>query len=186
MALNCFKLQVYNEYRNRTNFYSKDWQCYQVMANDNKDSDQQLVEPVFIHITKRLRQIAHATNKHSKYLHEKYKVTAPQIICLREILEHGPISFSKLTKIVALDNSTLTGIIDRLEKQGLVQRIRSVTDRRQILVSITETGITFLKDIPPPISENFIEGLKKYSDEEIKLIIWAVEQVALLLDTPMD
>ena len=153
------------------------------MVKGSSETDQQLVEPVFIHITKRLRQIAHAINKHSKYLQERYNVTVPQIICLREIYEHGPISFSALTKIVALNNSTVTGIVDRLEKQDLVQRTRTSLDRRQIHIKITDKGVEFLQDIPPPISYRLIDGLKQYSDEEIRRIIWAIDQVALLLDT---
>ncbi len=152
------------------------------MVKGSNDTDQQLVEPVFIHITKRLRQIAHAINKHSKYLQEKYHITVPQIICLREIYEHGPISFSALTKIVALNNSTVTGIVDRLERQGLVQRTRTSLDRRQIHIVITEKGVEFLQNTPPPVSDRLIDGLKQYSDEEINRIIWAIDQVALLLD----
>ncbi len=152
------------------------------MVKGSNDTDQQLVEPVFIHITKRLRQIAHAINKHSKYLQEKYHITVPQIICLREIYEHGPISFSALTKIVALNNSTVTGIVDRLERQGLVQRTRTSADRRQIHIVITEKGVEFLQNTPPPVSDRLIDGLKQYSDEEINRIIWAIDQVALLLD----
>ncbi|MBW1822285.1 MAG: MarR family transcriptional regulator [Deltaproteobacteria bacterium] len=52
--------------------------------------------------------------RHSKHLLEKYKITIPQLICLREIFQHGPISLSALTKIVFLNNSTVTGIVDRL------------------------------------------------------------------------
>ncbi len=162
---------------------NKDRQRNKAMTNSNSETDQQLVEPVFIHITKRLRQIAHATNKHSKYLQEKYHITVPQIICLREIYEHGPISFSALTKIVALNNSTVTGIIDRLERQELVQRTRTSLDRRQIHIKITGKGVDFLQETPPPISNTLIDGLKQYSDEEINRIIWAIDQVALLLDT---
>ena len=153
------------------------------MVKGHYETDQQLVEPVFIHITKRLRQIAHAINKHSKYLQEKHQITVPQIICLREIYEHGPISFSALTKIVALNNSTVTGIVDRLERQELVQRTRTSADRRQIHIKITDKGVEFLQNTPPPISDQLIDGLKQYSEDEINQIIWAIDQVAILLDT---
>ncbi len=88
-----------------------------------------------------------------------------------------------MTKIVALNNSTVTGIIDRLERQELVQRTRTSLDRRQIHIKITGKGVDFLQETPPPISNTLIDGLKQYSDEEINRIIWAIDQVALLLDT---
>ncbi|MFP3958635.1 MAG: MarR family winged helix-turn-helix transcriptional regulator [Spirochaetaceae bacterium] len=140
-----------------------------------------LVDPLFISITKRLRHIAHTLDKHSKYLQEKFNVTVPQVITLREIYEHGPISSSELTRIVSLNASTITGIIDRLERQGLVQRTRTARDRRRIDVVITDEGIDFLKRTPPPVQESLIEGLQELSEEEIDRVLWSIETIVDLL-----
>lgn len=151
------------------------------MEQQNRDRETHMVDPLFIHITKRLRQIAHEINKYSKHLQETHRVTLPQIICLREIYEHGPISFSALTKLVALNNSTVTGIIDRLEKQNLVRRTRTSTDRRQIHIEITEAGIVFLEKTPPPLKPEFIRGLERLSDHEVENILKALDALTLLL-----
>jgi DNA-binding MarR family transcriptional regulator len=147
----------------------------------NRDPETQLVDPLFISVTKRLRQIAHELDKHSKYLQEKYHVTVPQIITLREIYEHGPVSFSELTDIVSLNNSTVTGIVDRLERQNLVRRTRTAQDRRRIDVVITEEGIDFVKRIPPPIQESLITGLENMSAEQVETILWSIDTVLKLL-----
>lgn len=146
-------------------------------------SEEVLVDPIYIHITKRLRKIAHAINKHSKYLQESFKLTLPQIICLREIHEHGPITFSRLTHILALNNSTTTGIVDRLEREKLVQRVRSAVDRRQITVEITEAGMRILADAPPPLNADFIERFEQLSQKEKDEIVQAIDRLASLLDT---
>lgn len=152
------------------------------MANVS-DAGSTLVDPIYIHITKRLRKIAHAINKHSKYLQESFKLTLPQIICLREIHEHGPITFGKLTRILALNNSTTTGIVDRLERDRLVRRVRSDRDRRQVSVEITEPGITILQDAPPPLNAEFIERFENLPEEEQESIVDAIDRLASLIDS---
>ena len=146
------------------------------------ESDRSLVDPIYIHITKRLRKIAHAVNKHSKYLQESFKLTLPQIICLREIHEHGPITFSHLTRILALNNSTTTGIVDRLEREKLVRRVRSDRDRRQVMVEVTDKGIEVLKDAPPPLNSTFIERFESLPDEEKDQIVAALDRLSSLID----
>ncbi len=140
-----------------------------------------MVEPLFIHLTKRLRVIARAFNKYSKYLQEHHRITIPQVICLREVHEHGPLTLGALTRIVSLNNSTVSGIVDRLEKQELLQRVRTSSDRRQIHLQMTDKGLHFLTTIPTPVPERFIEGMSRFSDSEIDRIVWAVDQLAELL-----
>jgi MarR family transcriptional regulator, organic hydroperoxide resistance regulator len=151
------------------------------MAESETRKGGQMVDPLFIHLTKRLRVVARGFNKYSKYLQEHHKITIPQIICLREVHEHGPITLGALTKIVALNNSTVTGIVDRLENQQLLQRTRTSSDRRQIHLQMTEKGVRFLTDIPTPVPQRFIEGIQHFSHDEIDRIVWSVDQLAMLL-----
>ena len=92
-----------------------------------KNENQINAEQVSMQIIMRLRQIIQEMSKHSKLLLENYKISTPQLICLNEVFQHGPISIGALTKIVFLNNSTVTGIIDRLEQRELVRRVRETT-----------------------------------------------------------
>lgn len=143
--------------------------------------EKQMVEPLIIHLTKRLREIASAFDKYSRYLQEQHHITIPQVICLREVHEHGPLTLGELTKVVGLTNSTVTGIVDRLEKQDLLQRIRTSSDRRQIHLRMTDKGIQFLTNIPTPVPEQFVQGINNFSSEEVERIVWAVDELADLL-----
>lgn len=140
-----------------------------------------MVEPLIIHLTKRLREIARAFDKYSRYLQEHHHITIPQVVCLREVHEHGPITLSELTKIVGLTNSTVTGIVDRLEKQALLLRARTSSDRREIHLQMTDKGVQFLKEIPTPVPEQFVHGINNFSPEEVDRIVWSVDQLADLL-----
>lgn len=136
-------------------------------------------EKISMQILMRVRQIIQEMSRHSKQLQEKYKITLPQLICLNEVAEHGPIAIGALTQIVFINNSTVTGIIDRLESRNLVQRVRISRDRRQVHVEITQAGLNFLESAPTPIHHRFIEKMKKMDDKDISVLLWGLE---LLVD----
>ncbi len=134
---------------------------------------------ISMQITMRLRQIIQEMSRHSKQLQEKYKITLPQLICLNEIADHGPIAIGALTQIVFINNSTVTGIIDRLERRNLVQRVRISKDRRQVHVEITQAGRNFLENAPTPIHHRFMEKLEKMNPRDVSVLMWGLE---LLVD----
>ena len=138
-------------------------------------------EQISMQIMMRLRQIIQEMAKHSKFIQETYHVTVPQLICLREVYEHGPISIGALTKIVYLNNSTVTGIVDRLEKRNLLKRTRISKDRRQVHLEITKEGVDFIQTAPTPLQERFVERLKKLDEERVTMILWSLEMLVDML-----
>ena len=84
-----------------------------------------------------LRRIMRAVDLYSAKLVSNYEITSPQLICLLTLHNDGPLTTSALAKLVHLSNSTVVGILDRLEKRGLIHRERGREDRRLVLVSIT-------------------------------------------------
>ncbi len=50
-------------------------------------------------------------------------------------------TMTELGRALAIENATMTGLIDRLERDGFVRRTRSVSDRRATSVSITREGV---------------------------------------------
>ncbi len=145
------------------------------------DEKQMQTEQVSMQIIMRIRQIIQEMSKYSKYLLENYKITVPQLICLHEVYQHGPISIGTLTKIVFLNNSTVTGIIDRLEKREFVKRSRISKDRRQVHLEVTELGISFVKVAPRPLQDKFINRLTRLEKEKITLIMWSLEMLVDML-----
>lgn len=148
---------------------------------DKKNEKLIMTEQVSMQIIMRIRQIIQEMSKYSKYILENYKITVPQLICLHEVYQHGPISIGALTKIVFLNNSTVTGIVDRLEKIEFVRRVRISKDRRQVHLEITEQGIEFLKKAPKPLQDQFIGRLKALDKEKITLILWSLEMLVDML-----
>ena len=140
-----------------------------------------MTEQLSMQIIMRIRQIIQHMSKYSKYIQENYKITVPQLICLHEVYQHGPISIGALTKIVFLNNSTVTGIVDRLEAREFVKRVRISKDRRQVHLEITEQGVNFIKKAPKPLQDQFIDRLYKLDEEKTTLILWSLEMLVDML-----
>lgn len=87
-----------------------------------------------------LRRIIRAIDLRSRFLVARYHLTVPQLVVLKELWLRGNVSVGELTRAVHLSHATVTGILDRLEKRGLVQRQRSDRDKRRVQVRLTPSG----------------------------------------------
>jgi len=105
----------------------------------------------------------------------KLNLTFPQALILSVLGSEGPMPISRLAERTGSANSTVSGIVDRLEKLELARRTRSETDRRVIYVETTpryeelrdkaETGVTeyfdsLLETLSPKERETIVQGLK--------------------------
>jgi DNA-binding MarR family transcriptional regulator len=85
-------------------------------------------------------------NATSKLMRSKLGVTGPQRLVVRMVGWFPRISASRLVELLHLHNSTITGILQRLEKRGYVAREPDPDDGRKSLFSLTEAGRAL--DIP--------------------------------------
>jgi DNA-binding MarR family transcriptional regulator len=89
-------------------------------------------------------------------------LTPPQIHAIMWIGEEGAITSSTLAHRVGCTQPTVTGIVDRLEKLGLAERLRDENDRRVVRVRLTERGEqvrTTLDEIFTKKVEHVLEAL---------------------------
>lgn len=94
----------------------------------------------------------------------KYGVTPVQYALLKCLWDSGDQSPTQLSASLSLDSSTVTGIIDRMEKKDLIRRVQSDTDRRAILISLLPAGKALQKDVEHTISETneeIMNGINK-------------------------
>lgn len=67
-------------------------------------------------------------------------ISLPQMHTLEILGQQSPLRMKELAAKMGVTTGTLTVTVDRLEKQGLVARIPHETDRRSILVGLTDSG----------------------------------------------
>ena len=77
----------------------------------------------------------------------RYGISQPQFFLLIALYEEDDILISRLAEKVALDKSTLTGILDRLERDGLVNRVARPEDRRSLYVCLTDKALSLKKEL---------------------------------------
>ncbi len=83
-------------------------------------------------------QVSHKITEEMRGHFGKSTLTYPQTLVLALLDCDGPMPISSLARAAGSANSTVSGIVDRLENAGLVRRVRSEQDRRVIFVEVTE------------------------------------------------
>ena len=94
-----------------------------------------------------LRELDHFQAKHSKAMLLRYDITLSQFLCLQALEYGSTLNVSDLAEIVSLTSSTLIGILDRLEKRGLIERERDVSDRRNLKIQISHAGLKLIDEV---------------------------------------
>ncbi|PKM77222.1 MAG: MarR family transcriptional regulator [Firmicutes bacterium HGW-Firmicutes-15] len=86
-----------------------------------------------------------------------YGVTPGQYAVLRCLWDENGLTARKLADRLYLDGSTITGILDRMEQRGLVEKLVDPKDRRALQVMLTETG----RMLEKPLSQAIINANRK-------------------------
>jgi DNA-binding MarR family transcriptional regulator len=134
------------------------------------------------HIVAAIRRIMRAVDLYSRYLETAYGLTGPQLATLREAARLHGASASVLARAVNLSQPTLTGILDRLERRGLVTRSRSGTDRRSVVITATNAGHAMLATAPPLLQDHFRQELAKLQEWEQTAMLATLQRVAAMMD----
>jgi DNA-binding MarR family transcriptional regulator len=133
-------------------------------------------------ILQSLRRIIRAVDTHSRSLSGRFGITGPQLVCLTTLCEAGPMTGAELSRRVFVSASTITGIIDRLEKGGYVERRRDDVDRRRVLLHPTREGFELAQVAPSPLQERFVERLRDLPEPDRREINEALERVVELME----
>lgn len=129
-----------------------------------------------------LRRITRAIDLHSKKLVRTSGLTAPQLLVLQSVQSHGRAKPSAIAKDVVLSQATVTSIVDRLEKHGLVTRERTAKDRRVVEISLTEIGKTQLLKAPELLQSGFLREYRKLDEWERTQLTASLQRVAAMMD----
>jgi DNA-binding MarR family transcriptional regulator len=129
-----------------------------------------------------LRRIVRAIDQHSRRLAQEFGLTGPQVVLLRELVRNGEMHVAELAENISLSHATVTDILNRLEKRGLIGRTRSLTDRRRIMVTATAEAKRLIKQSPPLLQEQFSNQLANLQDWELAQTLSVLQRVALMMD----
>lgn len=109
--------------------------------------------------------------------------TVMQVVVRQDLRETG-ISLKDLSKAVGLAQSTVSGIADRLERDGLLERRPDPNDGRAVRIFPTPPVVEFLRDqLPHLLNDPLQRALAKASAEETAIIQQALTRLRQLLES---
>jgi DNA-binding MarR family transcriptional regulator len=132
----------------------------------------------------KIRRIVRSINLESKKVQKEYGVSIPQLLCLDYLKEapHYQATQRMIRDHMRLNSSTMTGIINRLEKKGYVARLPKSGDKRVTNIALTSRGERILENTPDLMQKRLDVKLRSLSDEEIGKINTALETLIGMLE----
>ena len=104
------------------------------------------------------RQIEQAMTEHD--------LTASQWFPLWKLRREGPATAQELARDMDIDAGAMTRLIDRLAAKGLLQRLRSDTDRRRVVLTLTAAGEAVADHVPQVLADVNNAYLRDFSRDE--------------------
>ncbi|WP_439521869.1 MarR family winged helix-turn-helix transcriptional regulator [Marivita sp.] len=97
----------------------------------------------------RLLRLTRGTeNQLRDFLRVSYDTTLPRFDVMAALFRsETPMKMSELSRMLLVSNGNATTVVDRLESEGLVRRLASETDRRVVMVTLTDAGRTQFKEL---------------------------------------
>jgi len=111
----------------------------------------------------------------------KINLTSSQIKLLTCFSDKPRFTMTELSKNLDVSMPTMTAMIDRLLKSGLVERERNDTDRRVVRVKLTEGGVGILRRLKKTRREEMEKILMSFNEEEMSSYLTSIEMVSRLL-----
>ena len=110
------------------------------------------------------------------------ELTAPQRMVMGELVRAEGMSLKELSARVSLAHSTVSGIVDRLEKQGLVERAAHATDGRVTMIRASGAVREFLqKKMPALTLTPLVKALERADEKELRAVRRGLDTLERLL-----
>lgn len=130
--------------------------------NDNKINEN------VAEIEKYLRKIDHAIRKKGREIISESNITVPQFQALQILIRNEELTIGELSQKMALACSTITDLIDRMEKSELVIRKRNEKDKRVVLIEVLPKGHDILGKVLEKRREYLKNKISSFDLEKIE------------------
>ncbi len=143
-----------------------------------EQQEQECIQQIVASVRKLIRSVSLDSARTGR----KFGVSGSQTQVLRNLLIYGSLSSVELSRKMFVTAANMTGIIDRLENKGVIQRKRKPGDRRVVLISLTESGRKLAGSLPDPVEKKLLQGLRDRSSEEMIRIAESMTTLLELVD----
>ena len=117
-------------------------------------------------IEKHLRKIDHIIRRKGRTILSDLNITVPQFTALQILINNGNMTIGELSQKMNLACSTITDLIDRMEKSELVARKKDTKDKRVVRIDVLEKGFVVLEQVINKRQEFLASKLVVFSEED--------------------
>jgi len=143
------------------------------MAAPNGDLDQ-FAADLWVGLTRVMQRMKHPAGT----LSEQYALTGQQMFALWRIAETGPLTMSEIAQVFDVSHGVATRMVDRLHAKGMVERSGDESDRRVVLVSISELGRQVADEAISDVIEILKSVFKDVSKEDREEYLSLLNRIA--------
>ena len=124
-----------------------------------------------------LRRIVRALHRSNRLAEQRWDVSAAQLLVLQRLAEAPTLSVNQLADRTFTHQSTVSVVVTRLVKRGLVARTRADDDARRAELSLTAPGRALLKRAMGAAQMQLMDALDRMPSAQLKLIDTCMEQI---------
>ena len=132
-------------------------------------------------VLEQFRLIFRSAKKHFQWVQERTGVSGAQLWVLAEVHRQPGIRVTELAHAMAVHQSTVSNLLDRLQRNGLIQRDRSIADQRVVHLSLTELGRATISRAPLPLEGVLPDALNRLAHDELLDLQQRLEHLAKLM-----
>lgn len=133
------------------------------------------VESIEMH----LRKVDYIIRKNGRMILSDFGITVPQFTALQTLINDGEMTIGELSTQMDLACSTITDLVDRMEKNGLVIREKDIKDKRVVRIVVLDKGHEILQKVLARRIEFLEDKLGNLSVLEVENLRDALEKLYL-------
>jgi DNA-binding MarR family transcriptional regulator len=109
-------------------------------------------------------------------------LTGPQVSVMACLVTRGPMTLTELSRTLNMSHSTASGIVDRLQQRGLLERRDDAADRRRTAIAVTDNVTQYVRQLEAGPAGRLVAALERATPDQRRVITKGMKTLRTLLD----
>lgn len=128
------------------------------------------IDPKIVNIEENFRWVCGKIKKKGREILSDFEITPPQFEALQHLIKEGDLTIGELSNKMYLACSTVTDLLDRMERNNLVVRVKDEKDRRIVRIKVLDKGHQLIEQVLHTRQKYLSEVLSECDDQVIEHI----------------